>query len=599
MRLSRLYCNRADLLGPIRFNPGFNVVLGEIRLPEDPNRDTHCLGKTTLARLLDFCLLKKRHRDFFLFKHQDLFNDLVFYLELETLAGEYLTIRRSVAEHSRIAFKHHRDPLRDYSSLSACEWDHDNIPFERARQILDGVLDLRAVKPWDYRMPVSYALRTQKDFNDVFQLDKFAHSRHGDWKPYIAHLLGFDAGLVREGFHLSRQIEALTEAIRSVRADLLGVDTDLDTVEGLLTLRQQEAGSLAERAEAFDFRLTDANVNKELVEEIDTQLAAANQERYYLSINREKIARSLEEHAIVFDPEAAVRLFEEAGQVFPTQIRKSYEDLIRFNRAISDERKDYLRAELKTLEAEMQALETRLEDLNRRRTEALAFLCDADSIQKYRAINKRLVGLRAEIERLTTQREAFLRLREKERERTRLEGQRLEQQQHLEDDIEAQGRSTDSRYQAIRRYVNDFTRDVLDREALIATRLNKEGNIEFSAEYLGAQGKPSSEDKGKSYRQLLCAAFDLAVARAMLHEPYIRFLYHDGLLEGLDNRKKLNLIAAVRRISALGIQQIVTVIDSDLPTDETGERFAFRDDEVILLLHDEDDSGRLFRMAKW
>lgn len=85
----------------------------------------------------------------------------------------------------------------------------------------------------------------------------------------------------------------------------------------------------------------------------------------------------------------------------------------------------------------------------------------------------------------------------------------------------------------------------------------------------------------------------------MLDQPYIRFLYHDGLLEGLDNRKKLNLIATIRRFAALGIQQIVTLIDSDLPMDETGERFAFRDDEVVLLLHDEDDSGRLFRMQGW
>ena len=120
-----------------------------------------------------------------------------------------------------------------------------------------------------------------------------------------------------------------------------------------------------------------------------------------------------------------------------------------------------------------------------------------------------------------------------------------------------------------------------------------------SAEYLGADGKPSSEDQGKTYRQLLCAAFDLAVARAMLNEPYLRFLYHDGLLEGLDNRKKLNLIGTIRRFAALGIQQIVTVIDSDLPMNETGERFAFRDDEVVLVLHDEDAGGRLFRMPKW
>jgi len=47
--------------------------------------------------------------------------------------------------------------------------------------------------------------------------------------------------------------------------------------------------------------------------------------------------------------------------------------------------------------------------------------------------------------------------------------------------------------------------------------------------------------------------------------------HRDALLEGLDNRKKHELIAAIRRIATLGIQQIVTVIDSDLPIDDSGE----------------------------
>lgn len=598
MRLSQIYCNQPERFGPIRFNPGFNVILGEIRLPENRNRDTHCLGKTTLACLLDFCLLKKRHKDFFLFKHQQRFVDFVFFLEIETFSGNYLTIRRSVSENTRIGIKRHPEPLRTCIDFPAAHWDHWDLPFDRARQVLDGLLDLRAVRPSDYRMPVSYALRIQKDFNDVFQLDKF-RGRHGDWKPYVARLLGFDAQLVISSFELTKQIDELKQAISAVRTELLGVDTDLDTIEGLLTLKSQEEETLATRIREFDFHLADSGVNKELVDELDGQIADTNQQRYYLSVNRAKIARSLEEQTITFDPEEAKRLFEEAGQTFPTQIRKTFDDLIRFNRAIAEERKGYLAAELKDLNAEMRGVEERLADLNRRRTEALAFLRDADSIEKYRTLNGQLVDLRAEIERLKDQRQAFLRLRERQREQAQIQEQRNQVQQRIEDNIEAEASAQQSRYRAIRGYLDEFTRQVLDRGALLRTYLNQEGNIEFAAEYLGADGKPSGEDQGKTYRQLLCAAFDLAVARAMLDEPYIRFLYHDGLLEGLDNRKKLNLIAAIRRFAAFGIQQIVTIIDSDLPTDETGKRIAFQDDEIVLTLHDEDDTGRLFRMPPW
>ena len=597
MRLSQIYCNRPNEFGPIRFNPGVNVVLGEIRLPENRDKDTHNLGKTTLALLLNYCLLRKRSREFFLFKQEHLFSGFIFFLELETLTGEFLTIRRSVDNNTRIAFKRHAEPLENLIDLEDADWDHMDIPFERAKQILDGLLDLRAIKPWDYRLPVSYALRTQRDFNDVFQLDKFRGS-HADWKPYIAQLLGLDAVLVRTNYDITGQIAALESEISALRSELLGLDGGVDAVEGLLTLKVEEADSLNARITEFDFRLADSQVNKELVDELDQAIATANQQRYYRSANREKITQSLQQHDVLFDPGSAAQLFKEAGQVFPGQLHKAYDDLIRFNRAITDERRGYLAEELKVLDTEARALESRLSDLNQRRNEALAFLRDTDSMHKYRQLNQTLVGMRTEIERLTTQRDAYLRLREKDRARIRLQAQRDQIRQQLEDDIEAQAQ-TKGRYQTIRKYVNEITREVVDRNALVSTRLNQQGNIEFAAEYLGADGRPSSEDQGKSYRQLLCAAFDLAVARALLDAPYIRFLYHDGLLEGLDNRKKRNLIDTLRRFAGYGIQQIVTIIDSDLPVSDNGERLGFLPGEVILTLHDEGPQGRLFRIAEW
>ena len=97
MKLSRLYSNRPVAFPPIRFNDGLNVVLAEIRDPENLNKDTHNLGKTTVALIIDFCLLKKRSKSFFLFKHEGLFGEFVFFLEVHLGDGRFVTIRRSVA----------------------------------------------------------------------------------------------------------------------------------------------------------------------------------------------------------------------------------------------------------------------------------------------------------------------------------------------------------------------------------------------------------------------------------------------------------------------------------------------------------------------
>ena len=108
MKLSKLYSNNPEQFEPIDFIQGLNVVLAEIRLPENRNKDTHNLGKTTLGRLLDFAFLSKRNSKFFLFKHVNLFQDFVFFLEVELDDASFVTIRRGVKEATKVSFKKHQ-----------------------------------------------------------------------------------------------------------------------------------------------------------------------------------------------------------------------------------------------------------------------------------------------------------------------------------------------------------------------------------------------------------------------------------------------------------------------------------------------------------
>ena len=72
--------------------------------------------------------------------------------------------------------------------------------FQEARKVLDDYLALTDLAPWDYRKGVGYLLRGQSDYADVFQLKKFAQGRHKDWKPFMAHLLGFDPRPVEDKY---------------------------------------------------------------------------------------------------------------------------------------------------------------------------------------------------------------------------------------------------------------------------------------------------------------------------------------------------------------------------------------------------------------
>ncbi|MFP1936897.1 DUF2326 domain-containing protein [Lonsdalea quercina] len=597
MKLSRLYSNKPDLFDPVEFVQGLNVIMAEIRLPENRSKDTHNLGKTTLGRLLDFGFLAKRDPKFFLFKHSDVFKEFIFFLEIELEDTSFLTIRRSVKEATKISFKRHQAGHQDLSGLALTEWDHVNMPFERARGLLDGVLDWRAIKPWAYRKGLGYLLRSQDDFRDVFHLRKFA-AAHSDWKPFLAHVLGFDAQLIVEHYEKEEQLSEKQAITQTIKNELGGSIEDISKIEGILLLKQKEAEKKQTLLDAFDFRTQDKDSTKQLVDDIDVKIASLNAERYSYNQNKKKIISSLEEDQILFNPDEAQRLFEEAGVLFKGQIKKDFQQLIDFNRAITDERRGYLQEEREEVEAELKRINAELNFLGKKRSEMLSFLSETDIFGKYKQVSDEMVILRADITSLERQRGFLHRLQELRKEIRALTEERGNLQAQIEANVEKQNSDQDSLFSAIRVFFNEIVEEVIDRKALLSVSPNQLGHLEFKAEILDESGNATSADLGHTYRKLLCIAFDLAVLRAHLDEKYPRFVYHDGVFESLDDRKKENLLAIIRRYAELGLQPIITLIDSDLPV-RAADQPVFSSDEIVITLHDEGEKGRIFKMRAW
>ncbi|MGD2554544.1 DUF2326 domain-containing protein, partial [Escherichia coli] len=568
--------------------------MAEIRLPENRSKDTHNLGKTTLGRLLDFGFLAKRDPKFFLFKHSDLFKEFIFFLEIELEDASFVTIRRSVKEATKISFKRHQAGHQDLSGLALTEWDHVNMPFERARELLDGVLDWRAIKPWAYRKGLGYLLRSQDDFRDVFHLRKFA-AAHSDWKPFLAHVLGFDAQLIVEHYEKEEQLSKKQAIAQTIKNELGGSIEDISKIEGILLLKQKEAEKKQTLLDAFDFRTQDKDSTKQLVDDIDVKIASLNAERYSYNQTKKKIISSLEEDQILFNPDEAQRLFEEAGVLFKGQIKKDFQQLIDFNRAITDERRGYLQEEREEVEAELKRINAELNFLGKKRSEMLSFLSETDIFGKYKQVSDEMVILRADITSLERQRGFLHRLQELRKEIRALTEERGNLQAQIEANVEKQNSDQDSLFSAIRVFFNEIVEEVIDRKALLSVSPNQLGHLEFKAEILDESGNATSADLGHTYRKLLCIAFDLAVLRAHLDEKYPRFVYHDGVFESLDDRKKENLLAIIRRYAELGLQPIITLIDSDLPV-RAGDQPVFSSDEIVITLHDEGEKGRIFKM---
>ena len=292
-------------------------------------------------------------------------------------------------------------------------------------------------------------------------------------------------------------------------------------------------------------------------------------------------------------------MFNEVGVLFSGQIKKDFDQLIAFNRAITEERRGYLQEERAEVEAELKGIGPELNLLGKRRSEMLAFLSGTDVFAKYKQVTDDLVTLRTDIATLERQRVFLRRLQELRTAIRTLSEDSTHLQSRIEANVEAQSADNNSFFSSVRLFFSEIVEDVIAHKALLNVFVNKEGHLEFRAEILDDAGNSTSADLGHTYRKLLCVALDLAVIRAHIDDKFPRFVYHDGVFESLDKRKKANLLQVIRDYAELGAQPIITLIDSDMPPlDENGGP-VFSPDEIVLTLHDEGIDGRLFRMKAW
>ena len=82
----------------------------------------------------------------------------------------------------------------------------------------------------------------------------------------------------------------------------------------------------------------------------------------------------------------------------------------------------------------------------------------------------------------------------------------------------------------------------------------------------GSRREASSQSEGTSYKKVLCALFDLAILRTYSNESFYHFVYHDGILEGLDVRKRRLVLRVLRETATkYGVQCIISVIEKFAP----------------------------------
>lgn len=597
MKLSRLYTNDTLVFTPIDFREGFNAVLARIRHPKDDEKSSHCLGKTLLVDVIDFCLLKtvgtKGH---FLKSRDDLFGDLVFFLEIELSEGGYVTVRRPVREATKISFKRHEERHQDYINSADETWDHLNISLAAGVRMLDSYLVLSMIKPWNYRKGVSYFMRRQEDYSNEFQLRKFSSGSHKDWKPYVARVLGFDDAPITQKYEADAAHAKIKERRNELQGEVMVKLSDYEKLRASITVKRDEVEQKVSALDEFDFKAQELGLNEELADEVEKKVADINEALYNARFDLNQTRQGLEDE-VHFDLEDVQRVFAESKITFPDQLARDYTDLVDFNRRILSERRTSLKNRAEGLEREIKSLENTNTELAEKRKSILQVLGGTDSLKKYKSLQKELDHDRASVALMEEKAAKLDAIRELNNELRKTKAKCDELTVTLEELVT----NGSDRYRQIQKTFSRIIKEVLHRTAVLYVQQNDSGNLDFHTEFTDADSDAlTQERRGTSFRKILCIAFDLAVLTSYAKEPFFHFVYHDGALEQLESKRKLALLSVVRQACTdYGIQYILSALDEELPEDEDTAHLCPRPEEVIVELHDGGDNGRLFKLERF
>jgi uncharacterized protein YydD (DUF2326 family) len=530
MKISKLYSNKADFKSVI-FDKNINFILS----------NDHSVGKSTLLKLINFCLFGNKE-----FLEREQFSDYIFYLEIEIDSTKYITIKRPTTGKENIELKitTNKSMLLDEiefdkkGGLSATEsFFEENVNFCLSK----------------FRLYLTYFLRNQDNQSDVFRLNKYLRTKDIYYKPVISNLLGIDGSKIRRKYELDDEILNIEKAISSKESELGNYRTKESILEEIAVYERH----LTEKENAytnFDFYLSEKNISKELIEEIETEISLLNEERNSLNREISYINKSLEEE-IAIDKSDIEGLFKEMEVLFPVDLKVNYESVINFNKQIAEERTKVFKENREEFLAQIVNIEKELTNLNEKRKSILSVLKTTDTMNKFKDLEKEVIDLKTKILvhedklnifRIIEEYKDSLKEKAKELEKVILENKTLVRSPFIND---------------FKVNLTKYGKMVLDKEIAFSIGFNTADNIDFEMKVENAQGFNNSLDDGHTIKKLLCFIFACALTETSKDKNFFKFVAFDSPFDGDKNTYQDGVFNALKELNNKGIQTIITSVE--------------------------------------
>jgi len=527
------------------FKDGFNFIFGK-KDNSESKEPLNGIGKSTLADLIDFCLLAEfSSKNKRLYKEKERLDGYKIVLEFEVNHTDYI-IKRNINNKSiefGLLYQEEEIPVKD-AKTKLFQVIFKNPEYK-------GIADQK----W-YRSLMSFFLKIHKkrkgEFTDPINF-LTQSNRLSEINQYHFFLLSLDNKLICRNFELQKDVKERDTAIRQVKRmveknygiSIKDVDIQLSKLRNEIkkTKAAIDAFKLAEQFKDVEIKLN----------ELTAKIKYLSEQNFWMSRKIESYKESYELKDILSDSKirGIEKLYAELNNQLSGVIRNSLKEAVDFRKKLAQSREEFLKEEIQRLESDIRRNEKEKNELDEQRQKLFLLLKSKEAF--------------------TDLTQAFYYLGEREKELSDLEGKvktykDLESEKLLYKEQDAKlGTEIKTFLENNQDKIDAFERlfsEVYNRIYPESTSSGFSISQNFGADKVNINVR-FDKDESKGWNKGRTLVYDIAVilnaVRNNINMP--RFLLHDGIFDGMDKSQFVELYHYLKSLQKEGnkFQYIVTM----------------------------------------
>ncbi|WP_276979749.1 DUF2326 domain-containing protein [Flavobacterium filum] len=532
--------NKLGLVREIEFHKGLNLIVDE-----DVKITGNNVGKTTVLRLVDFCLGsdgKNIYKDPE-FKGQD--NTLIenFLKETEVLVTLILVDDLDFTSENVVIRKNFLQYSKKIQELNG-----ENITNNKefGQKLKELIFNTSVDKP-TFKQIVSKNIRDEK--NKLANIVKVLHptTTLEEYEALFLFWLGIstDTHNQKELLVKEKTREESFQRRLKKEGELSLIEQQLELVNSKIEELQQIKANFNFN-EKFEAQIEELNIIKLNLSKLSTELSRLN-------MRRELILESkleLENERTNIDVNQIESLYSKASKLIPN-LQVSFEDTVKFHNELLDEKIRYIEEELPSLTEKLKTISKEVSSFRKREKELSEYVSASEYSDDY---DKILIELNSFFERkgnLEERKKFWLNSNEK---LNRIN----EELETINTEINSKDSIIQKRITLFNKYFTKISNQLYGEEYLLSTQKSERG---YDLIVTNIEGNPST---GKKKGQI--AAFDFAyiLFAEEIEMKIIHFIMHDQLENMHDNQLSTILVDLANSINC---QFILPIVRDKIPAD--------------------------------